>query len=181
MRKVIIAVSGRAGAGKDTFGKAVIDALNVKAVRMAFADHLKEQAKMLGWDGQKDQKGRSLLQHLGDVLREYHGADYFAEYLTNQVASSDAQVIVVTDLRYKKELEALQKLAERENDILVTVKIIRTEAYEMTAAQEKHSSENDLNGINMNVTIVNNGSMEELDTQVKAFIKENVAVYLGNA
>ena len=51
MRKVIIAVSGRAGAGKDTFGKAVIDALNVKAVRMAFADHLKEQAKMLGWDG----------------------------------------------------------------------------------------------------------------------------------
>lgn len=62
---LIVGFTGKAGSGKTTVAKAATRKV------FSFAGYLKEIAKELGWKGEKDKKGRRLLQHLGDVGREY--------------------------------------------------------------------------------------------------------------
>ena len=75
-RKVVVLISGKAGAGKSTFAEyleqdAVKEGLS--CVRTAFADALKDIAyDNFGWNGKKDEKGRRLLQNLGDAGRSYN-------------------------------------------------------------------------------------------------------------
>lgn len=61
----IVGFTGKAGSGKTS----VAEATTTKV--FSFAKILKELAYHMGWDGEKDFKGRRLLQHLGDVGREY--------------------------------------------------------------------------------------------------------------
>lgn len=65
----LIGIAGRAGAGKTTIAKYLEHRHHFH--RLAFADTLKYLATRMGWDGEKDERGRRLLQHLGDVGREY--------------------------------------------------------------------------------------------------------------
>ena len=64
----MVILSGKAGAGKDTCGEYLVS-LGYK--RYAFADELKEIARELGWNGEKDEKGRTFLQELGSAGRNY--------------------------------------------------------------------------------------------------------------
>ena len=78
----IIVIMGEAGAGKDTFANHIQNLYSGKGFivhRITFAKNLKEEARILGWDGQKDEKGRQLLQDLGKVMKNYHGQDYYAK------------------------------------------------------------------------------------------------------
>ena len=38
---------------------------NYSGIRIAFADKVKEIAKLMGWNGEKDEKGRKLLTNIG--------------------------------------------------------------------------------------------------------------------
>lgn len=175
MKKLIIALAGHAGAGKDTFGKMLIDrfeCLGKASQRYAFADHLKDKAEDLGWNGVKDEKGRSLLQHLGDVMREYHGENYFAEYTANEIVrDEDVEVAVVTDLRYKQELEALRKCAAETGNKLLTVRVVRNENI-LSNTQGQHSSENDLNEIAMDLIVINTGSLQDLSVTATKLVDD---------
>ena len=66
----ITLLTGPAGVGKDTFAREIIEGEKYTAA-IAFADYLKHTAHALGWDGMKDDKGRTFLQELGDVVRRY--------------------------------------------------------------------------------------------------------------
>lgn len=74
----IILISGKAGSGKDTAAgiikdNMITDGISEKRILIAhFADLLKYIAsKFFGWDGVKDENGRTLLQYLGtDVIRK---------------------------------------------------------------------------------------------------------------
>jgi hypothetical protein len=69
--KVIIMVSGNGpGAGKDTFYE-LFRKLRKHALRVSFADPLKEYARTLcGWDGIKNNQGRQLLINIGQIMRD---------------------------------------------------------------------------------------------------------------
>lgn len=175
MKKLIVALAGHAGAGKDTFGKMLIErfeGFGKTAKRYAFADHLKNKAYDLGWDGTKDERGRSLLQHLGDVMREYHGENYFAEYTANEViGDEDIDVAVVTDLRYKQELEALRKAAAETGNKMLTIRIVRNESI-LSGTQGQHSSENDLNEVAMDLIVINTGSLDDLSVTADKLVSD---------
>jgi hypothetical protein len=114
---VIVAFAGYSGSGKDEAGKVLV-ARGFK--RIAFADKVKELAYKLGWDGQKDDKGRALLQALGDGAREVIGKDVWIEAVMptlRHAAKSDTDHVVVTDCRYKNELEALRSLGQARNRV----------------------------------------------------------------
>jgi len=68
-----ITISGKAGHGKDTFAKNLKKDLEAQGLRVFifhYADYIKMLAKEIyGWNGEKDEKGRSILQNLGDKLR----------------------------------------------------------------------------------------------------------------
>ena len=71
----VILISGSARFGKDSAAfimKELLEKQKKKVLIIHYADNLKLFAKnYFGWSGQKDQKGRELLQWLGtDVVRK---------------------------------------------------------------------------------------------------------------
>jgi len=64
-----LGVSGPAGVGKSTLAGYLADITGGEVV--SFATPLKAAARLLGWDGGKDDRGRVMLQKLGQVMRGY--------------------------------------------------------------------------------------------------------------
>jgi hypothetical protein len=70
----VVMVSGRAGAGKTTFSNYCAYYLaeyGIFSQIVPFARGVKDTAKCMGWDGKKDDRGRKLLQEIGNCGREY--------------------------------------------------------------------------------------------------------------
>lgn len=112
----IVLVSGLMGSGKTTFSTALCRTLSTKygfiAEKVSFAGKLKDIARLLGWNGVKDAPGRRLLQHLGDVGREYN-VNCWVELMLDYFHGSFAgwpDFIIVDDWRYRNEAEYLQEL-----------------------------------------------------------------------
>lgn len=97
---VIGLCSPEPGCGKDTFAR--INNMH----RFAFADKIREAAVKLGWDGLKDEKGRTFLIDIGSATRKYN-PDFFAEDTINDIKRASLDVIGVTDLRFYNEWEKL--------------------------------------------------------------------------
>jgi hypothetical protein len=85
MKKILL-ISGKAEAGKDYTGKIIKELLEEKnqtVLIMHFADILKYYCKQFfNWNGEKDEKGRSMLQHVGQTVRAKD-----ENYWTNQVCN----------------------------------------------------------------------------------------------
>lgn len=67
----IICVNGYARSGKDTFCNMAFFNRGL-VYYYSTIDEVKKFAKILGWDGKKDEKGRKLLSDLKDCLTEYN-------------------------------------------------------------------------------------------------------------
>lgn len=66
----IFIVNGEARSGKDTFVKTcqkVCEALEISAYTASSVDMVKKAAILLGWNGEKDEAGRSFLSDLKDL------------------------------------------------------------------------------------------------------------------
>ena len=70
MKKVVIVINGSGGVGKDTLCECVKTAYPVRTV--SSVDKVKEIARMGGWKGEKDDKGRTLLVRLKQAFVEYN-------------------------------------------------------------------------------------------------------------
>ena len=108
----IIAIAGRAQNGKDTGAAILMEALTKAGytyTQNAFADLLKDQARALGWDGVKDDAGRTLLQELSGLVKNYFGnQNYYAEYSVNYALNAKEDFCFITDVRYKNEYQLLK-------------------------------------------------------------------------
>lgn len=100
--KMIILIAGYAGTGKSTFadmlGKFIQD-----SERLRFAGKVKEIAKELGWDGQKDRRGRKLLQTIGGEGRYYSDGMIWVNDVIERIKKSDRKIIIIDDFRYPNE------------------------------------------------------------------------------
>ncbi|MFE4367952.1 MULTISPECIES: deoxynucleotide monophosphate kinase family protein [unclassified Streptomyces] len=107
----------------------------------------------VGWDTAKEQfpEVRRILQHVGQSVRE-HDPNYWVRVLMANMTDGH---IVVTDVRYRNEHDALVRLGFR------TVRIIRPSVEEMT-----HRSETDLESVPTNLRIVNNRTVSDLHAHV---------------
>lgn len=66
----LVIVNGQPLTGKDTFVDACLDACearNLTADKISSVDRVKEAAVLLGWDEEKDPKGRAFLSNLKDM------------------------------------------------------------------------------------------------------------------
>ena len=114
----IIGIAGRARAGKDTIAEHLVKTYGFK--QFSFAEHLKNVAEVAGWNGLKDARGRVLLQHMGDVLREYDQnifinnligkIKYYDMVCTNFGLVDPVAKIVISDVRLPSEIEALKNI-----------------------------------------------------------------------
>lgn len=126
-----VGIIGRARTGKDTAGKWFVDERGYR--RLAFADALKDAALKVdpivevdntgdyyrlaenvtefGWEAAKeDDEVRRILQELGSAMRAVDPDIWIRPVLAKAIEANDAGVpVVVTDVRYPNEVEALKR------------------------------------------------------------------------
>ena len=109
---LIIPISGKAGAGKDTFGSILKTSLEKKygfdVCMISFADYLKFGCKKyLGWSGDKT-KDRTQLTETGQKMRGkniYFWANVVCYWI--EVLQDDYQIFIIPDWRFPNELQHL--------------------------------------------------------------------------
>ena len=113
--KKIIAISGKARSGKDTFAKYLEEIFKDEGYSVLithYADLLKYVCKeFLNWNGEKDEEGRKLLQYVGtDVIRAKN-PDYWVNFIIDilDFFPDKWDYVIIPDVRFPNELSQLKK------------------------------------------------------------------------
>lgn len=173
---MIIGLSGYAQAGKDETAKILVEKHGFK--RLAFADPIREAILGLnpkvdsittvgdlvgdyGWDvAKQNPEVRRLLQAMGaEVGRKQFGADFWVVVALSQIGTSTD--VVFTDVRFPNEAKALADM----NGAIV--RVIRPN----TNAVNDHESEVAMDRYDFDATILNNGTLDDLNSQVERVLK----------
>lgn len=108
-----VAFSGPSGSGKTTAAEYLVE--QVGGVKVSFATSLKDAARMLGWDGMKDQRGRKYLQLLGQTVRSYDPLFWVkaaleeVSMIEDQFPSGDVGIFI-DDMRFPNEADKLREV-----------------------------------------------------------------------
>ena len=195
-KTTIVLISGKAGSGKTTLKNILyaklgeLEGLYLK--EYSFASPLKYMAKaFLGWNEEKDDRGRKLLQNLGKVGREYDES-IWVKHMLNQLDKTAGvfpfNFVLIDDWRFPDELKFL-----RENPIfdIITIRVIgrgglegenANDASELslpeTIIEDLHNSvEHTFSDGNKaseiyNYVIDNSGNLENLTSKVDIILPE---------
>ena len=172
----IICVSGKARAGKDTSAnifKKILSEQGNKVLIAHYADLVKYICKtFFNWNGEKDKRGRTLLQTVGTECvrskKENYWVDFIIDILNFFPESWD--YVIIPDCRFPNEVD---RLKERGFDSTL-VKVVRPN-YEsdLTDEQKKHSSETALDNYRADYIIENAGDIQQLAVEVHNIL-ENI-------
>jgi hypothetical protein len=129
-RKVIVAVSGYARSGKDTFADILEECLpeGVEVARLKFANplrralnesfkHLEVDANPWTEDNGEKEALRPLLVSLGEFARSKNPEVFAAQVAkesANLLTKEGMDLVLITDLRYANELKMMRELARKE-------------------------------------------------------------------
>ncbi|QDY79802.1 hypothetical protein [Streptomyces qinzhouensis] len=178
-----VALIGRAGSGKDTVGEHLV--ARFQFFRVAFADPLKTLALDLdpivsneptgygplslrlsdvvrrdGWDRAKQlPEVRRLLQRTGQALRD-RDPDVWLRPLLDKITVADRWnvPVVITDVRYRNEADALRKRGA----LLVQVDRPGEHDHQPDQDQREHRSETELRDFPADAVLTNGGTVAEL-------------------
>ena len=178
MSKIIV-ISGKSGHGKDeaaNYIKKRLTARGLHCVILHFADLVKFFCReVYNWDGIKDIKGRTLLQHVGtDTVRACY-PDYWAEVVSQFLAATaaDYDVAIVPDARFPNEIEVMDK----HNSSVFTLRVKRFNQDgskylnpKMTDLQHKHPSETSLDFSKFDC-VIENHSLEDFHKKLDELLE----------
>jgi hypothetical protein len=151
---VHIGLVGLAGSGKDTAASILCSKLNYKIV--SFAEELKRTCLFLGWDGNKDIKGRKLLQDVGMAFREY-SEDTWVKITCERLLPNVPHVF--SDVRFLNEAEYIKNKLNG-----IVVRIVRNDLA-LTEAHE-HISETGQIDLPVDYTISNDSTIDSLQQKL---------------
>ena len=168
----VICISAKARHGKDTAAEIMKEYLEMQGKKVLithFADLLKYLCKALfNWDGNKDEKGRTLLQYIGtDVVGKKNPA-YWAQFVAGVLSmfENEWDYVLIPDCRYPVEIETMRQIFD--------TTIVRVERPNfdngLTEAQKNHPSEVDMDSYPFDYKILNNGTLEELRQEIYNFM-----------
>jgi dephospho-CoA kinase len=183
----VVLLSGKAESGKDTFYELAIDKMNnfcseVPFQKVAFADAVKKTARdSFGWDGNKDEKGRSLLIMIGDGGRGYDPliwikkviqklSDYRQLYKDEQDA-----VVFITDCRYPNEITEIKDWGDVNSVDCYSIRVERpNHQNKLTEAQRNNPSETalDLEFELFDYVVTNGRELEDFAESVDLIMRE---------
>ena len=193
--KNLYLISGKAESGKNYFAdvayRLISNSRNLKAHRVqffAFADRVKKVARDgFNWDGVKDEKGRALLQLVGDGGRQYdpliwvkamlNGLDDYHDLVSKSGEGDRLNNVcyLFTDVRYPNEIKYSKMWAELKGFNCYAVRIERpSHESKLTPEQKLNSSETSLDSYTeWDKVIINDGS-SEFDKLVIEYIQETL-------
>lgn len=168
----LILISGKARSGKDTVAEIIkqcLEAHGKKVCILHYADYLKSICKTIyGWNGEKDEYGRSLLQSVGQEFRSIY-PHFFVDAVIDlyKVLRHTFDVIIVPDTRYPNEIKRWRKAFIKP----LTIRVERYEENGLTQEQKQHMSEVALDKYSFDKVIVNNVPVESLQIVIDRFVK----------
>lgn len=171
---VVVGITGKATAGKDTFAEflkeKVDNAVPGNAARIHhFADSLKEIARHLGWDGKKDERGRRLLQLLGTEVGRGYNPNIWTDKVIEKINHDkmDAGFFIVADTRFPNEVEIIKNFPGMDGIIVH----IERPALDTTGNEYTHSSETALDGNEPDIVIQNDGTLEDFRNKANELVE----------
>ena len=174
---IVIAISGLAGSGKDTVGRLMADALKANGKRVLithFADLLKYILReFFEWDGEKDERGRFLLQNVGTEIVKRQFPNYWADFIVGilKMFGSRWDYVIIPDLRFPDELSRLREAGF----CVVHVEVFRPKLKSKLSNDARaHVSEMAMNGVIPDFRINNYGNIFQLKQTVVRLVKENL-------
>ena len=174
----VITISGGARNGKTCIAEELKrlfeeDDLRVKIVN--YADVLKMICvNQYGWNGEKDETGRTLLQTVGARFRSVDQSvwvNIMLQILKGFTADTD--IVLIPDTRYRNEIIMLRDCPYIEGPFTVKVERVGFDNG-LTAEQKAHPSENDLNNWKFDLVVKNDGTLEDYLKQA-----EKIRAYYG--
>ena len=176
---IVIGLSGKAEHGKTTAAKyaeeIMKDNWNIGIVPLA--KKMKDQAKMLGWDGEKDVKGRRFLQEISWPIKHYFGEDIYAKWCLDTAKDERLDVLLIDDVRMLAEVNYF-KQAEKDGliDKFIMVRINRpNHISKLTVKQLQDVSETQLDVYaDFKYKVENNGTIEELGEKILKIVRKEV-------
>ena len=174
---MLIGISGKAGCGKDTLGKYLCD--EYRCLHYYFAKPLKEGAKIMFalTDDQIANKEvpiepwgispRKIWQLLGTEVGRGIDPAIWIKNAEMFVKSVPGRTVVITDVRFDNEAIFIRNRGG------VVINIVRDKD---DIIENKHSSEGGLRPDNIDLTIKNNGSIEDMCNEVTYMIQQGAVV-----
>lgn len=177
----IIGVTGRKGNGKDTIGKILFDKYGY--IRVAFADSLKEACRSIFHftDNQLYGTEKETIDEYWKVrprhVLQFVGTELFREQISSVIPWVEKDIwiksvekkilsirelnshahIVVTDVRFQNEVDAIRKLGGI---------VIRVSRPSLQNKLDTHSSELEIDKLDVDMDILNDSTVDELQTKI---------------
>lgn len=169
----VIAVSGHAQHGKDTIAGMLVNKLKRDGHTVLvthYADLLKYICKaFFGWDGNKDEAGRTLLQRVGtDVIRK-QCPDFWVDFISDILSYfyDEWDYVIIPDTRFPNEVEKLKR-----NFDVVHLRVIRDNFLSpLTPEQQAHPSEIALDDVVPDYCIHNDSGLDELNAKIIEWVE----------
>lgn len=173
-KQIKVALVGKMRSGKDTVAKYLMDDYGFK--KFYFAKGIEEIILKYFPNAFDNGKPRQYYQHIGQQLRVLD-QDVWINYLLNEVEIlKDPINIVVTDMRQVNEAERLKKegftIIKVVADEKIRIDRILKSGDKFNAEDLHHETELQVDLINADITVVNNGTIEELKKEVQNIIKK---------
>lgn len=162
MSRILIGISGKARAGKDTVADCLIG--NYNFYKGSFAIPVKQFA-IRHFDltpeecyGDKTEKSRWVLQAIGNGCREEFGKNIWIDKLFEKVGA--VEKVVISDVRYENEAEAIKARGG------YIIKVERPDAPEIEHGAD-HPSEMEMERIIPDFPLYNDGDLDQLYSRVQ--------------
>ena len=166
-----ILCSGVARSGKDVSAEIIKDNLKAKGYKVLithYADLLKFICKnFFGWNGEKDEAGRTLLQQVGTNCIRKQNPDYWVDFVANliRMLPDKWDFVIIPDVRFPNELSRIADAGFPATH----VRIIRPDFdNQLTEEQKNHPSETALNDTTPDF-VIKNTTMSALRDQLRQF------------
>lgn len=165
MIKKVYITSGIGRSGKDSFAQLV--GKYIPTYKYSIVDLPKEAAKTLGWNGGKTDKDRKFLSDIMDLATDYNDSPFrdvvsiVTDFKNNNI---EAEVLFI-DMRDPKDIARAVEIFGAE-----TILIKNPRVEQITT---NHADAN-VEGYNYDYTIVNDGTLEQLEKVAKFFVCEAI-------
>jgi hypothetical protein len=167
-KPIIITFSGLAQHGKSESANILKTQLNKQGKRVLIAnytDQLKHIARQyMGWNGEKDEQGRSLLQNLGLEKSRYRYPNYWVDTVIGiaKLFEDDYDYILISDCRFPNDISRWKE----EGYVIIPVHVERLDfKNNLTEEQKKHPSETALDGYPFEVYLKAK-TLEEMEIEI---------------
>jgi len=170
----VILISGKAEHGKSTSAALIIkklESLNKKVLKIAYGNLLKHICKQyFGWDGEKNETGRFILQSIGTDKIRAKDPNYWVNFVKGFVKlfEDEFDYVIVDDARFENECV----LWMQDGWNVVTLRVNRIgHTSKLTEKQLLHPSETSLDNFDFDYIMTYENGLENLEIEVNKFIE----------